>query len=74
MLAMLRTFMLAMACTAIAVTTGFTDETDSEPPVPNGDPTDPHDGTIHQSAEVAPPDWVDQALVLLRRFAPWVAR
>lgn len=69
----LRAFAIVLACTALVAGTAFADGGDSEPPDTNGDPVDPHGGTLAPPDEAVLAD-VARALIALSWMVPWATR
>jgi len=69
----LRTLGLTLVCGLLIASVAIADEENSEPPVSDGDPTDPYGGTIANNLETVLPDWLRTALKITR-VLPWVSR
>ena len=68
----LRTIVLTLVCMFMVATVAIADG-DSEPPVSDGDPTDPYDGTMADRDETVLTDWF-RTVLKVTQVLPWVIR
>jgi hypothetical protein len=69
----LKAFTIALACAALVAGGAVADGSDFDPPDTNGDPIDPHGGTLTAPDEAVLLD-VSRALIALSWMVPWVIR
>jgi hypothetical protein len=69
----LRTLGVVLVCGFMIVSVAAADGDSSEPPVSDGDPTDPYGGTMANNSETVLPDWISTVLKVTW-VLPWVIR
>ena len=69
----LRTLGLTLVCGLMIASVAVADGDNSEPPVSDGDPTDPYGGTMANYNETVLPDWL-RTVLKVTWVLPWVTR